>query len=75
MKTSFNSLHSLAVSVAAFLVLTVNAVATAAVFAVAGTVAVLAVDYGRRAAPRRAAADVIAFGADAPDEGVAQEAA
>jgi len=75
MKNSFASIRPLFVSVTAFLALTVNAVATAAVFTAAGMLAVLAVDYGRRAAPQREVAEVVAFGERAPDAESAQRAA
>lgn len=75
MKTSFASTHSLSACVAAFLALTVNAVATAAVFTAAGMLAMLAVDYGRRSAPLRDFAVVVAFGERAPDGDRAREAA
>jgi hypothetical protein len=75
MKTASNSIRPIFASLAAFLVLTANAVATAAVFAAAGITAVLTVDYGRRSIPCRSMADVVAFDGAAQDDAGAREAA
>lgn len=63
MKTHLNLSHPIPVSLAAFAVMTLNAVATAAVVAATGIAAILLVDYGWQAARFRPVADVVAFGA------------
>jgi len=75
MKTASNSIQPIFASLAAFLVLTANAIAAAAVVAAAGIAAILAVDYGRRSVPYGAMAGVVAFDCGAQDDAGAREAA
>jgi hypothetical protein len=75
MRSYFQPAHPIAASLAAFVLLTANAVVTAAVVSAGGIVVMLFLDYGRGAAPLRARADVVPFEAGAQNPAGTQEAA
>ena len=62
--------HTIAASLAALLVLTINPAAAAALIAVAGTAAILAADYGRKIGHQPVLAEVVAFSATPAASGV-----
>jgi hypothetical protein len=65
----------LAVSLAALAMLTLNAVATAAVFTAGGIAALLVIDYGRPDTPAYVVAEVVALDDRGPDPAASREAA
>jgi hypothetical protein len=75
MKLDSHTTRSYVTAFAAFLMLTVNAVAAAAAFTAFGLAAMLFLDYGRPMGPATVKADVVAFEAPGPGASDEREAA
>ena len=75
MGSHFRAARPVAAALAAFVLLTANAVVTAAVVTAGGIAAMLVLDYGRSVAPYTSGADVVPFEARAQGPADTREAA